>query len=256
MKKKVIKRILLAVLAVVMLLGVLTACGGESAPTADSVDTPIDKESVEERANYLAKVLVLNSKAEAWFVAASRGYDMLEEGFDDKALEGINGNKDLPAVDLGYVNMGAARKVLQQEGVAPADTNKRAYFERIYSENMTDGNEAFVRSVVKYMATYVNYEDEPNNPMVWIGMFLKVLTNLTGGYYVLALFFFAIIVEILMLYFSIKQQKNSIKQAKMSPKERAIRKRYAGRTDQVSMRKMQEEIQKLYQEEGFNPMGG
>ena len=203
MKKKVIKRILLAVLAVVMLLGILTACGGESAPTADSVDTPIDKESVEERANYLAKVLVLNSKAEAWFVAASRGYDMLEEGFDDKALEGINGNKDLPAVDLGYVNMGAARKVLQQEGVAPADTNKRAYFER---------------SVVKYMATYVNYEDEPNNPMVWIGMFLKVLTNLTGGYYVLALFFFAIIVEILMLYFSIKQQKNSIKQAKMSPR--------------------------------------
>jgi YidC/Oxa1 family membrane protein insertase len=79
---------------------------------------------------------------------------------------------------------------------------------------------------------------------------------MTGGYYVLALFIFAIVVEALLLYFGVRQQKNSIKQAKLSPKERAIRKKYAGRNDQVSMRKMQEEIQRLYQEEGFNPMGG
>ena len=70
------------------------------------------------------------------------------------------------------------------------------------------------------------------------------------------LFIFAILIEALMLPFGIKQQQNSIKQARMRPKEMAIRKKYAGRNDQVSMRKMQEEIQRLYQEEGFNPMGG
>ena len=97
---------------------------------------------------------------------------------------------------------------------------------------------------------------EKTNPLVWVGKFLGVITNITFGNYVLALFVFALIVEVLLLYFSIRQQQNSIKQAKLSPKERAIRKKYAGRTDQVSQRKMQEEVQKLYQDEGFNPMGG
>ena len=76
------------------------------------------------------------------------------------------------------------------------------------------------------------------------------------GSYVVALFIFAILIEILMLPFGIKQQKNSIKQAMLRPKEMSIRKKYAGRNDQPTQQKVSQEIQELYQKEGFNPMSG
>ena len=74
--------------------------------------------------------------------------------------------------------------------------------------------------------------------------------------YLLALFLFAVVMKIILLPFGIKQQKNSIKQAKLRPKEMAIRNKYKGRNDKATQQKMQEEIMKLYQEENFNPMGG
>lgn len=88
-----------------------------------------------------------------------------------------------------------------------------------------------------------------------IGTFLGWLDQLTGNY-VLALFLFAIVVEALLLPLGIKQQKNSIRQAKLRPKEMAIRKKYAGRNDQATQQKVTMEIQELYQRENFNPMGG
>ena len=88
-----------------------------------------------------------------------------------------------------------------------------------------------------------------------IGQFLGWLDAFTGNY-VLALFIFAIIVELLMLPFGLRQQKNSIKQATLRPKEMAIRKKYAGRNDQPTQQKMMQEIQEMYQKEGYNPMGG
>ena len=88
-----------------------------------------------------------------------------------------------------------------------------------------------------------------------IGAFLGWLDKLTGNY-VIALFLFAIIVEVLLLPLGIKQQKNSIRQAKLRPKEMAIRKKYAGRNDQATQQKVTMEIQELYQRENFNPMGG
>ncbi len=89
----------------------------------------------------------------------------------------------------------------------------------------------------------------------WIGSFLGWLDGLTGNY-VWALFIFAIIVEILLLPFAIKQQKNTIKQAKLRPKELAIRKKYAGRTDRQTQMKVSEEIQAMYQKEGYSPFSG
>ena len=91
----------------------------------------------------------------------------------------------------------------------------------------------------------------------YIGVFLGWITKIMpANNYILTLFVFAIILEIVMLPFSIKQQKNSIKQAKMRPKEMAIRKKYAGREDNATKQKMSMEIQQMYQKEGFNPMGG
>lgn len=97
--------------------------------------------------------------------------------------------------------------------------------------------------------------------MDWLySIFGKILEffsdKLMGGNYLLGLLLFAVLVKIIMLPFGIKQQKTSIRQAKIRPKEEAIRKKYKGRTDQVTMQKMQQELQEMQQSEGYNPMGG
>lgn len=90
-----------------------------------------------------------------------------------------------------------------------------------------------------------------------IGYILKFFSNICGNRYILAILLFAILTELIMaLVFGIRQQKNSIKQARLRPKEAAIRKKYAGRDDKPTQQKMTQEIQELYQKEGYNPMGG
>ncbi len=91
-----------------------------------------------------------------------------------------------------------------------------------------------------------------NKPIGWIiSLCYKLIPN-----YALALLIFAIIMKLLLFPFGIKQQKNMLRQAKLRPKEQAIRKRYAGRDDQVTRQKMQEDLMKLYQDEGYNPASG
>lgn len=89
-----------------------------------------------------------------------------------------------------------------------------------------------------------------------VAYILKFCNKIVGNQYILALLIFAVLVEIVLIPFGIKQQKNSIKQAALRPKEKAIRDKYAGRDDQPTRQKMQEEIQALYQQEGYNPMSG
>ena len=89
-------------------------------------------------------------------------------------------------------------------------------------------------------------------PLGWI---IKVCYSLVNNYF-LALLLFAIVMQILLLYFSIKQQKNSVQQAKLAPKTAAIRKKYAGRNDAQTQQKMQQELQEMYQKEKYSPFGG
>ena len=77
-----------------------------------------------------------------------------------------------------------------------------------------------------------------------------------GGSYALGLLFYALIFKIAFVFFAIKQQKNQIKMAKLAPKIAIIRAKYKGRTDAVTMRKQQEEIMKLQQDEGYSPLAG
>ena len=88
-----------------------------------------------------------------------------------------------------------------------------------------------------------------------IGTFLKWIDGALGSY-MLTLFAFALIVEILMLPLGIYQQKNTIKQAKLRPREMAIKKKYAGRDDRESQTRMQQEIQELYQRENYSQFAG
>lgn len=87
------------------------------------------------------------------------------------------------------------------------------------------------------------------------GTVLRFFNDLTHSY-LFAIILFAILTKVLLFPFSIKQQKNSVKQASLRPKEMAIRKKYKDAKTPEEQRRMQEEVQELYQKEGYNPMGG
>lgn len=89
-----------------------------------------------------------------------------------------------------------------------------------------------------------------------LGYMLEFFSNITGGSYALALLLYALVFKIVFLPFTIKQQKNQIAMAKLTPKIQLIRAKYKGRTDQVTLRKQQEEIMALQQKEGYSPFSG
>ncbi len=92
-----------------------------------------------------------------------------------------------------------------------------------------------------------------NVPFGWL---LNLCNKITANNYILALLIFALIIKIVLLPFGIMQHKNSLKQAKLSPREAAIIKKYAGRNDKVTQMKKQEEIQRLYQSENYSQFAG
>ncbi|MBE6904150.1 MAG: YidC/Oxa1 family membrane protein insertase [Ruminococcaceae bacterium] len=69
--------------------------------------------------------------------------------------------------------------------------------------------------------------------------------------YGFALIVFTIIIKVILIPLGIKQQKSSLNQMKFQPKMKEIQQKYAN-----NKQKQSEEMQKLYQEEGFSPFGG
>ena len=67
---------------------------------------------------------------------------------------------------------------------------------------------------------------------------------------------FTIIIYTLMIPLTIKQQKFSKMQSVMMPEIQKLQKKYAGKRDQASMLKMQEEQQLIYEKYGSSPTGG
>lgn len=90
-------------------------------------------------------------------------------------------------------------------------------------------------------------------PFSWI---MKLCLSISGNSYLIALFFFALVMQIVLLPLAIKQQKSQILMAKVRPKEMAIREKYKGRNDQVTRQKMTMEIQEMYQKNGYNQFSG
>lgn len=72
----------------------------------------------------------------------------------------------------------------------------------------------------------------------------------------LCIVLFTIIIYMLMLPMTIKQQKTSKMMAVMNPEIQAVQKKYANKKDQVSMTKMQEEMNLIYQKYGTSPTSG
>lgn len=87
------------------------------------------------------------------------------------------------------------------------------------------------------------------------GTVLSWFNSWTGSY-AIALLLFALAFKIVFLPFSIKQQQNQIKLAKLRPKIAKIEKKYAGRNDQPTLQKRQQEIMELQQKEGYSPLSG
>ncbi len=89
-------------------------------------------------------------------------------------------------------------------------------------------------------------------PFGYLMRFCYMFTN----NYALALIFFTLFFKLLLLPLNIKQHKSSLAQARVRPKERAIRKRYEGRTDPNARLELQNDLMKLYREEKVSVAGG
>ena len=72
----------------------------------------------------------------------------------------------------------------------------------------------------------------------------------------LAIILFTLIVNIILLPLTLKQQKFTKLSAVMNPEIQKIQEKYKGKKDEVSMRRMQAETQAVYQKYGASTMGG
>lgn len=72
----------------------------------------------------------------------------------------------------------------------------------------------------------------------------------------LSIFVFTFIVKALMFPLTIKQQKFSRLQSRITPEVQKIQEKYKGKKDEVSMRKQQTETQAVYQKYGASPTSG
>ncbi len=269
-KTKITGRIAALTLAILLLLTTLVGCAGKQVtPTLPfdekvfSMDTEEELKAHGLKPSELKKIAEIFSAAygaknafdarEA-LVAANRGYDMTAENFDAKA--DFSENKGL--------NLDFAKNVIKKANTTAAAAEASAFTDAELSNTEKSGildrlNEKDVATLLDAFRQTVNVEKGGfwDGLLGVIGKILNWITKYLGfGSYVLGICLFAIVIELLMLPFSIKQQKNSIKQAKLRPKEMAIKNKYKGRNDQPTMQKMQTEIQELYQRENFSPYSG
>lgn len=79
---------------------------------------------------------------------------------------------------------------------------------------------------------------------------LRLFYNLTGSYGV-SLILFTLVIKLILLPFQMKSKKSMMRMSRVSGQMQELQKRYA-----KNQAKLQEEMQKLYEEEGVNPMSG
>ena len=261
--KKFLTRIVLALLMLAILGGALTSCGrGATKISSIKKGYTITDSSLDPNATYGLTALQLDKLADEiagsksgvdireQLVAALNGYDMSAAGFDDaKVADGT----------LAANPEQAAAYALSVLNAFDIDTTV------CYKSSTESGRELAltandVRELVKCFQTTVATEADLgaiDQILHWIGLGFAWLIEVPGfGSFILGTVYFAFILEILMLPLGIHQQKNSRKQARLRPKEMAIRNKYKGRNDQTTQRKLSEEIQELYSKEGYSPMSG
>ena len=71
------------------------------------------------------------------------------------------------------------------------------------------------------------------------------------GSYGIAIILFGLVVKLVVLPFQMKSKRGMVRMGRLSDKQQELQKKYAN-----NQQKYQEELQKLYMDEGVNPMGG
>ena len=90
-----------------------------------------------------------------------------------------------------------------------------------------------------------------------MGYIMQALFFITGGFNIgLCIILFTIIVRLIMMPMTIKQQIFSKLSAMMQPELAAIQNKYKGKNDTASMQKMQLETKAVYEKYGTSPTGG
>ena len=251
--KPILTRVVMGILLLAMLGGILTSCAGRGG----SIITTITKGTITftegethgltlEQLNTLADKIVEHKEAatiRTRLVAAMRGYDMTASGFDDNNLPEAQPDKSAEF----------AMNVLNAAGI---DTFP--YKNSTTGENLMTADDVTV--LVKGFQTKIGYDEKLgtiDQILHWIGVGFNWLIQYPGfGSFIIGTVYFAIALEILMIPLGLHQQKNSRKQARLRPREMAIRNKYKGRNDQQTQQKMTQEIQELYSKEGYSPMAG
>lgn len=256
--RKLLTRVVMGLLLLAMLGGVLTSCGARGGSKITTVtkgyviaETMLtDKNGLTAaQLDKLADEIVASKNGFAireQLVAAMRGYDMSDPAFKDEDVK--NGTlaaqpEKAPQFALNALKNGG----LETFG----------YYNGAGEIVMTSAD---VETLVKVFQTNVDVDAKLNwldQILHWIGLGFEWLINVPGfGSFILGTVYFAIALEILMIPLGIHQQKNSRKQAKLRPREMAIRNKYKGRNDQATQQKVNQEIQELYTKEGYSPMAG
>ena len=98
-------------------------------------------------------------------------------------------------------------------------------------------------------------------PIAWVlGKILNAIYNFISLFGIeniaLCIVIFTFVVKMLMLPLTIKQQKFTKLQAKMSPELTKIQQKYKGKNDEESLRRQRSETQEVYAKYGASPMGG
>ena len=246
-KKKISHR-LVSLLALILIFTTLTVSMASCSKKYDEIE---DGQTVEQ---YVAQILSSTEEYKFRFIAASRGHDMSKYYSTNKAEKA----EFVDSSEIKDPDVEVAKKVL--EDILEGNNFKRKTTSKQKVQEFKDSLTAEqVTKVAELLQTTVQFNND-GGILSWIligiGKALGWITGLVGNYYVIAILIFAVLVEILMIPVAIKQQKNAIGSAMLRPKIAKIEKKYAGRTDQATLRKKQEEIMQLQQQEGYSPFSG
>ncbi len=262
--RRLLSRVMLVVLMLTVACGALTSCGSGGSSRINTLTKNYEITTPEgaghglnaTQLNTLADNIVKNENKlvlHEQIVAAYRGYDMNAADFDDSKIP-------LPGETIEGAIVAQPEKAPEFviTALRKAGIDTLAYLG-------TDGTTplmtvADVKALVDCFAVKVEVDAKlgvVDQLLQWIGVAFGWMIDVPGfGSFILGTVYFAIVIEILMLPLGIYQQKNSRKQARLRPKEMAIRNKYKGRNDQVTVQKLNREIQDLYAKEGYSPMAG
>ncbi len=253
--RAVVTRLVCAVLLLCALGGVLTSCGSGGSTKAttltytkpDAIDgSGMSMEAIEEIAT---KQILDKNKKDALIireklVAAQNGYDITGSNYDASKIGDHYDATKLPEADKSK-SLEYAQKVFTEYSIVPT------------SGELDDASLAMLINSFKTEVAVDAKLGVIDQILNWIGIGFGWLIDVPGfGSFILGTLYFAIALEILMLPLGIRQQNNARKQARLRPREMAIRNKYKGRNDQATMVKLNEEIRTLYASEGYSPTAG